>query len=183
MSTISPLLCRANPTPRFDFVIGLLLGIILASMFFVIQNSRRKPIRAVFSGSSAKSTVRRPHPQRAFLQAVGKQTLIMKLQGFREFGSRPYRANAYEAYLVFFGTITKVEEEIRKLLDMAAWESNPIRFLSTSFLCSRASPLTTLRPSRRLCARPRPRLFISRGVCPAPEAPVAERRPPHLVWR
>jgi SulP family sulfate permease len=73
---------------RFDFVIGLLLGIILASMFFVIQNSRRKPIRAVFSGSSAKSTVRRPHPQRAFLQAVGKQTLIMKLQGFCESAAR-----------------------------------------------------------------------------------------------
>lgn len=33
---------------------------------------------------------------------------------------------------MFFGTITKVEEEIRKLLDMAAWESNPIRFLSRS---------------------------------------------------
>ncbi|KAJ9102047.1 hypothetical protein QFC19_004975 [Naganishia cerealis] len=100
----------------FDFVIGLLLGIILASMFFVIQNSRRKPIRAVFSGASAKSTVRRPHPQREFLQAVGKQTLVMKLQGF-----------------LFFGTITKVEEEIRKLLDLAAWESNPIRFLIVDF--------------------------------------------------
>ena len=75
---------NTDPCRRFDFVIGLLLGIILASMFFVIQNSRRKPIRAVFSGSSAKSTVRRPHPQRAFLQAVGKQTLIMKLQGFRK---------------------------------------------------------------------------------------------------
>jgi hypothetical protein len=35
--------------------------------------------------------------------------------------------------LVFFGTITKVEEEIRKLLDLAAWESNPIRFLSQYF--------------------------------------------------
>lgn len=34
--------------------------------------------------------------------------------------------------VVFFGTITKVEEEIRKLLDIAAWESNPIRFLSKS---------------------------------------------------
>jgi SulP family sulfate permease len=31
---------------------------------------------------------------------------------------------------VFFGTITKVEDEVKKLLDIAAWERNPIRFLS-----------------------------------------------------
>lgn len=30
---------------------------------------------------------------------------------------------------VFFGTITSVEAEIRKLLDMAIWQHSPIRFL------------------------------------------------------
>lgn len=30
---------------------------------------------------------------------------------------------------MFFGTITHVEETIRKLLDQAAWEQHPIRFL------------------------------------------------------
>ena len=71
---------------RWDFVIGLLFGIILACIFFVVQSSRRKAIRAVFSGSTAKSTVRRPRAQRAFLQQVGSQTCVMKLQGFRESG-------------------------------------------------------------------------------------------------
>lgn len=68
----------------WDFVIGLLFGIILACIFFVVQSSRRRAIRTVFNGSTAKSTVRRPRSQRAFIQQVGTQTYVMKLQGFRE---------------------------------------------------------------------------------------------------
>lgn len=100
----------------FDFVIGLFIGIILACVFFVVQSSRRRPIRTVFSGATAKSTVRRPAAQRAFIQMVGSQTYVMKLQGF-----------------LFFGTIAVVEDEIRKLLDLAMWENNPIRFLIIDF--------------------------------------------------
>jgi len=100
----------------FDFVIGLLLGVILACVFFVVQSSRRLPIRSVFTGATAKSTVRRPRAQRAFIQSVGSQTMVMKLQGF-----------------LFFGTISAVEDEIRKLLDVAMWENHPIRFLIIDF--------------------------------------------------
>ncbi|EIW70854.1 hypothetical protein TREMEDRAFT_71395 [Tremella mesenterica DSM 1558] len=100
----------------WDFVIGLLFGIVLACIFFVVQSSRRRAIRAVFNGSNAKSTVRRPKSQRGFLQKVGSQTYVMKLQGF-----------------LFFGTISTVEEEIRKLLDLAKWQHNPIRFLIIDF--------------------------------------------------
>ncbi|WVW83707.1 hypothetical protein I302_105728 [Kwoniella bestiolae CBS 10118] len=96
----------------FDFVIGLLLGIILACIFFVVQSSRRRAIRTVFNGATARSTVRRPKSQREFIQQVGSQTYVMKLQGF-----------------LFFGTITNVENEIRHLLDLAKWQHNPIRFL------------------------------------------------------
>ncbi|WVQ99241.1 hypothetical protein IAU59_006373 [Kwoniella sp. CBS 9459] len=100
----------------FDFVIGLLFGIILACIFFVVQNSRRRAIRTVFSGSTARSTVRRPRSQREFIHQVGSQTYVMKLQGF-----------------LFFGTISAVEAEIRKLLDLAKWQDNPIRFLIIDF--------------------------------------------------
>ncbi|OCF60397.1 vacuolar protein [Kwoniella mangroviensis CBS 10435] len=96
----------------FDFVIGLLLGIILACIFFVVQSSRRRAIRTVFNGATARSTVRRPKSQREFIQQVGSQTYVMKLQGF-----------------LFFGTITYVESEIRHLLDLAKWQHDPIRFL------------------------------------------------------
>lgn len=73
----------------WDFVVGLLFGIILACVFFVVQNSRRRAIRAVFSGSTAQSTVRRPRSQRAFLQQVGSQSYIMKLQGSCEWRGDP----------------------------------------------------------------------------------------------
>ncbi|ORY32605.1 sulfate transporter family-domain-containing protein [Naematelia encephala] len=96
----------------WDFVIGLLFGIVLACIFFVVQSSRRRAIRSIFDGSTAKSTVRRPRSQRAFIQQVGSQTCVMKLQGF-----------------LFFGTINTVEDEIRKLLEVALWQHNPIRFL------------------------------------------------------
>ncbi|KAG9045458.1 hypothetical protein FS837_006274 [Tulasnella sp. UAMH 9824] len=96
----------------WDFVIGVLFGIVLACIFFVVQNSRRRSIRALYTGASSMSTVRRPSAHREYLREVGKQTVITRLQGF-----------------LFFGTITHVEETIRKLLDQAAWERHPIRFL------------------------------------------------------
>lgn len=54
--------------------------------------------------------------QRQFLEAVGKQTQILKLQGFQ-----------------FFGTIGQVEQLIRRALDIASWHHNPIRFLIIDF--------------------------------------------------
>lgn len=38
-----------------------------------------------------------------------------------------------DQFVVFFGTITTVEGEIRKLLDLAKWQHNPIRFLIIDF--------------------------------------------------
>ncbi|KAG8875939.1 hypothetical protein FRB97_004616 [Tulasnella sp. 331] len=96
----------------WDFVTGVLFGIVLACFFFVIQSSRERSIRALYSGSSSSSAVRRPSAHREYLRAVGKQTAIMRLQGF-----------------LFFGTINHVEDTIRRLLDTANWEQSPIRFL------------------------------------------------------
>lgn len=54
--------------------------------------------------------------QRHFLDEVGTQTQIIKLQGF-----------------LFFGTINSVENLIRRALDIAAWNQNPIRFLIVDY--------------------------------------------------
>ena len=100
----------------WDFVVGILAGIIIACCFFVVQTSRRKTVRSIFDGSVARSTVRRHMTQRHFLDEVGTQTQIIKLQGF-----------------LFFGTINSVEDLIRRALDIAAWNQNPIRFLIVDF--------------------------------------------------
>ncbi|KAK4054905.1 hypothetical protein OIV83_000829 [Microbotryomycetes sp. JL201] len=100
----------------WDFVVGIGVGIILACVSFVVISSQRRAIRSVLSGSVARSTVRRHPKQSAFLQEVGRQTRIMKLQGF-----------------LFFGTISAVEGTIRKILEAASWSQNPIRFLVLDF--------------------------------------------------
>ncbi|KAJ7186860.1 sulfate transporter family-domain-containing protein [Mycena filopes] len=96
----------------WDFVIGVLFGIVVSCFFFVVQNSQRASIRALHTGETAMSTVRRPSSQRAYIREVSKQTTILRLQGF-----------------LFFGTITHVEETIRSIIDEPSWKRNPVRFL------------------------------------------------------
>ncbi|KAJ7912514.1 sulfate transporter family-domain-containing protein [Mycena leptocephala] len=96
----------------WDFVVGVLFGIVVSCFFFVVQNSQRRSIRALHTGETAISTVRRPSSQRAYIREVSKQTTILRLQGF-----------------LFFGTIAHVEETIRNIIDEPSWQRNPVRFL------------------------------------------------------
>lgn len=96
----------------WDFVIGILVGIVLACVNFVVQTSRISAIRVTYTGEVAGSTVRRNALQRHFLREVGQQTHVTKLAGF-----------------LFFGTIVSVENRIRALLDEDAFSKRPIRFL------------------------------------------------------
>jgi SulP family sulfate permease len=96
----------------WDFVIGVLFGIVVSCFFFVVQNSQRRSIRACYTGESAISTVRRPAAHRAYIREVSKQTRVLRLQGF-----------------LFFGTITHVEETLRNIVEDATWQRNPVRFV------------------------------------------------------
>lgn len=96
----------------WDFVIGVLFGIVVSCFFFVIQNSQRRSIRACYAGESAISTVRRPAAHRAYIREVSKQTRVLRLQGF-----------------LFFGTIAHVEETLRNIVEDATWQQNPVRFV------------------------------------------------------
>ncbi|ELU36902.1 sulfate anion transporter [Rhizoctonia solani AG-1 IA] len=108
----------------YDFVIGVLFGIVLAckpsptqpvfpfqvspapqGFFFVVQNSRRQCIRALYYGDTSMSTVRRPSAHRQFIREAACQGMI------------------------FFGSVTYVESTIRQLIDIANWNKRPIRFL------------------------------------------------------
>ncbi|OBZ83165.1 Uncharacterized protein C24H6.11c [Choanephora cucurbitarum] len=95
------------------FVEGIFVGIVLACIFFVVQNARgNKAIRAIYTGQYMRSTVRRLYRQEQFLNQVGGQIQVVKLQGY-----------------LFFGTIDQVETAIRDMLDEHAWDKHPIRFL------------------------------------------------------
>jgi len=84
----------------WDFVIGILVGVLLACVSLVLQTSRKSPIRATYSGTVARSTVRRHPTQQRFLREVGAQVEIIKLAGY-----------------MFFGTIASVETRVRDLLE------------------------------------------------------------------
>ena len=94
-----------------DFVIGILVGILLACVSFVLQTSQVSAIRGSLPGSVANSTVRRHAIQNRFLQEAGRQIYVMKLAGY-----------------LFFGTIVGVETKIRELL-ADSFQIQSIRFL------------------------------------------------------
>lgn len=100
----------------WDFVAGIIVGIILACVSFVVQTSRKSAIRATFSGDITGSTVRRPPIQQRYLKAAGQQTLIIKLTSY-----------------LFFGTIVNVENTMRGLIEEEAFNRRPIRFLILDF--------------------------------------------------
>ena len=95
----------------WDFVIGILVGVLLACVSYVLQTSQISAIRGQLYGGVANSTVRRHPIQHRFLQDAGCQIHIMKLAGY-----------------LFFGTIVGVEKQIRHLLDETFYQQ-PIRFL------------------------------------------------------
>lgn len=96
----------------WDFVIGIVIGIVLACMSFVVQAAQKSAIRASYSGVFARSTVRRHPLQQRFLREVGRQIQIYKLAGY-----------------IFFGTISSVETTIRGLLKEQNFNAQPIRYL------------------------------------------------------
>ncbi|KAL2828931.1 sulfate transporter family-domain-containing protein [Aspergillus cavernicola] len=96
----------------WDFVAGILVGIALACLSFVVQTSRKSAIRATYSGKITGSTVRRPPIQHRFLKEAGRQTLILKLGGY-----------------LFFGTIVDIENTMRGLIEEEAFSRLPIRFI------------------------------------------------------
>ncbi|KAH7385855.1 sulfate transporter family protein-like protein [Pyrenochaeta sp. MPI-SDFR-AT-0127] len=99
-----------------DFVVGILVGIVLACVSYVVQSSRHPAIRASYSGVVAESTVRRPPADTRYLNKVRGQVRVIKLGGF-----------------LFFGTIVSVEEYMRSFIDDENYEKHPVSFIVVDF--------------------------------------------------
>lgn len=101
----------------WDFVCGIIVGILLACISFVLQTSQVSAIRGKLYGGDANSTVRRHPVQHRFLEQAGRQIYVMKLAGF-----------------LFFGTIVDVEKHIRAIVDESFRQGEPIRYLVIDLL-------------------------------------------------
>lgn len=96
----------------WDFVYGVLAGILLACLSFVVEAARRPAVQEIYTGVVARSTVLRHPKQQQFLKDVGSQICVIKLQG-----------------TVFFGSIGGVEEAIRDRFKKSRFTRDPIKFL------------------------------------------------------
>lgn len=96
----------------WDFVYGILVGILLACVSFVIEAARKPVVSGIYTGEYARSIVIRHPKQQTFLKDVGKQIYIMKLQGS-----------------LFFGSIGGLEAKARRRFDDSVFLKEPIRYL------------------------------------------------------
>lgn len=85
----------------FDFVLGVIVGILIACFSFLVDSTKLQTINGEYDGKVAKSTVYRDYVQSKFLNGIGEQIYVLKLQN-----------------VLFFGTIISIEEKINKLLEM-----------------------------------------------------------------
>ncbi|AAS53675.2 AFR304Wp [Eremothecium gossypii ATCC 10895] len=84
----------------FDFVLGIIVGVLVACFSFLVESTRAKTISSEFDGKVAKSAVHRDYLQSNFLEKVAEQIYVLKLQNN-----------------LFFGTIISIEEKIGNLLE------------------------------------------------------------------
>lgn len=96
----------------WDFVYGILAGILLACLSFVIEAATTPVVQGMYTGVVARSTVLRHPKQQEFLKAVGNQICIVKLQG-----------------TLFFGSIGGVEAKIRSRFEVDNFKADPVKFL------------------------------------------------------
>ncbi|CUS21873.1 LAQU0S04e02740g1_1 [Lachancea quebecensis] len=102
----------------FDFVLGIIVGILIACFSFLVDSTKLQTINGEFDGQVARSTVRRDYIQTQFLNKIGEQIHVLKLQN-----------------LLFFGTIISIEEKIDRLLELSDKDSSKkrIKYLILDF--------------------------------------------------
>lgn len=78
------------------FLEGIVAGVFIAAILFVISYSRVNIIRNVLTGENFRSNVDRPQAHRQMLAKHGAEIYILRLQGF-----------------IFFGTVRSILERVR----------------------------------------------------------------------
>lgn len=96
----------------WDFVYGVLVGVLLACLSFVVEAATTPVVQGIYTGVVARSNVLRHPKQQEFLKDVGNQICVVKLQG-----------------TLFFGSIGGVEKSIRSRFDVENFRRDPVKFL------------------------------------------------------
>ncbi|HEX6399150.1 MAG TPA: SulP family inorganic anion transporter [Actinomycetota bacterium] len=92
----------------WGFLIGVVIGLVLAVALFAISYGRIDLVREVAFGETYRSNVDRPAAERAELRTRGERVQILRVSGF-----------------VFFGSTNRLLERVRRRVEVAA----PPRYL------------------------------------------------------
>jgi SulP family sulfate permease len=98
----------------FDLLAGVVLGLVLMVIIFVLNYSKTNVIRSVLTGKNFQSNVDRPMKHMEFLRERGEQLLILRLQGY-----------------IFFGTAHTIYQYVKDRLEKH--EGKPLRFVVIDF--------------------------------------------------
>lgn len=114
-------------------MLGIIVGILIACFSFLVDSTKLQTINGEFDGQVARSTVRRDYIQTQFLNKIGEQIHVLKLQN-----------------LLFFGTIISIEEKIDKLLELSDKDASKkrIKYLILDFKIS--MPITLIIQPQRV---------------------------------
>jgi SulP family sulfate permease len=96
------------------FLEGIVAGIFIAAIIFVVSYSQVNAIKNIFNGEVYHSKVDRPKVHRDLINQKGSQIHILRLQGF-----------------IFFGTIQTIINEIRSRLNQEGRQ--PLKFILLDF--------------------------------------------------
>ncbi|CAH7672382.1 hypothetical protein PPACK8108_LOCUS7187 [Phakopsora pachyrhizi] len=120
---------------------GIMVGIVLACLSFVVTSSQHCAIRSVMDGRTAISTVRRHPTQHTFLKKAGTRTRVLKLQGH-----------------LFFRTISACKQTIKNLLN--GTDKQPIQFLIVDFSSTVSIDFSAVKAFLRIYRRLRTKSVI-----------------------
>lgn len=98
-----------------SFLNGVLFGLVLAVILFVVSYSRVNLVKFALTGRDFRSRVTRPPSQRRLLADHGDELLVLKLRGF-----------------IFFGTANNILEQVRRAATGST--ATPTRFVLIDFM-------------------------------------------------
>lgn len=74
-------------TAALGFAAGVFVGLMISSILFAVVYSRISPVRGLYTGSVARSSIERSEAEAVLLVAEGKALLIAHVQGYLFFGT------------------------------------------------------------------------------------------------
>lgn len=115
----------------YGLMTGIVLGLAIAIVFFVLEYSRMEVIKQEFYGAFHHSNLDRSFAQNQMLQNEGDKILILRLQGF-----------------IFFGTAYGFYEHVKlRITERAA---DPVKYLILDFKAVRGFDYSTVQDFKKL---------------------------------